>query len=64
MTHSSLAALRGGDLGAERRQLLERVDSETTEPLHQTVEDVDRGAGVGQRPVVGRRRGVKGAGQG
>jgi D-alanyl-D-alanine carboxypeptidase (penicillin-binding protein 5/6) len=49
----ALATLGRRDLGGEGLQLLERVDTETAEALHQPVEDVDRRAGVGERPVVG-----------
>ena len=49
-----LAAHRRADAGAERLQLLERVHAQPAESLHQAVQHVDGGAGVGERPVVGR----------
>ncbi len=51
----ALAALRGGHARAEGLQLLEGLHAEVAEPLHEAVQDVDRGAGVGERPVVGGR---------
>ena len=59
----ALAALGGADPRGEGLQLLERVHAEAAEPLHQPVQHVDGGAGVGQRPVVGGRGGVEDPGQ-
>ena len=54
-----LASLGRADPRRERRQLLQGVHAETAEPLHQAVQDVHRGSGVGQGPVVGCGGGVE-----
>ena len=59
----ALAALGGADPGRERLELLEGVDAEAAEPLHQAVQDVHRGSGVRERSVVGRRGRVEHLGQ-
>ena len=59
----ALASLGGAHPRGEGLQLLERVHAEAAESLHQAVQHVDRGPGVGQRAVVGRGRGVEDLGQ-
>ena len=59
----ALAALRGGDPRGEGAQLVERVHAQVAEPLDQPVQHVDGGPRVGQRAVVGRRRGPEEPGQ-
>ena len=59
----ALAPLGGADPRREGLQLLERVHAEAAEPLHQAVQHVDGGAGVGQGPVVGRGGGVEDPGE-
>ena len=55
----ALAALGGADPGGERLELLQGVHTEVAQPSHQAVQHVDRRPGVGERPVVGRRRGAE-----
>ena len=59
----ALAALGRAHPRGEGLQLLEGVDAEPAEPLHQAVQDVDGRAGVGEGPVVGRRAGLEDAGE-
>ena len=63
LSEVTLAARGRSDLAAEGLQLLEGVDPEAAESLHQAVEHVDGRPGVGQRPVVGSRAGVEDARQ-
>ena len=58
-----LATHGRADPRGERLELLERVDAQPAEPLHQAVQHVDRRPRVGQRPVVGRRRRPEDLGQ-
>ena len=50
----ALAPLRAADPGGVGPELLQGVDPDRAEPPDDPVEDVDRGAGVVERPVVGR----------
>ena len=59
-----LASLRGRDARGVGGELLERVDAERPDAPDQPVQDVDRGAGVGQRTVVGRGGGAEVRGEG
>ena len=52
----ALASLRRGHPGRVGRELLEGVDSERPDAVDEAVQDVDGGARIGQRPVVGRGR--------
>ena len=53
-----------GHPGGEGGELLQRGHPEVADPLDQGVQDVDRGAGVGQGPVVGGGGGAEEPGQG
>ena len=59
----ALATLRRAHPRGEGLQLLQGVDAQPAEPLHQAVQDVDGRAGVGEGSVVRRRAGLEDAGE-
>ncbi len=56
---STLGASLGGDPVGELGEVFQSVDAQVAHPLHQGVQHVDGGAGVGQGPVVGHRGGAE-----